>query len=277
MILSAFFFCLMTIFVKMASLELGTMQIVLIRGLITLIFTFTVIKRKRINLWGYNYRILIFRGITGSIALYFVYESIQRLALSEATSIQYLYPVFTTILASFIVTEKLSKNILFSISLGFLGVYIALGFPFLYDSIISKSSILIALSGSFLTALAYVLVRLAATKNESPYVIMFYFPLFTVPMSLPFAYFEWHSPDLYGWLILLMVGICTQLGQTFLTFGYKLLPASNAALTSYVQVPFSALFGYVIFLEKISNNFIIGSTLIFISISLILRKGKKST
>ena len=72
---------------------------------------------------------------------------------------------------------------------------------------------------------------------------MFYFPLFTVPISAPFALIDWSHPDQKGWLILLMIGVCTQLGQTFLTFGYKTLQASKAGLTSYVQVPFSAIFG----------------------------------
>ena len=273
MFLSAFFFCLMTVFVKLASTDLGTMQIVLIRGILTFLFTYVLLKTNKVALWGSNYKILILRGVTGSIALYFVYESIQRLSLSEATSIQYLYPIFTTILASFILFEKVYKKIFLSVILGFLGVFIVLKFPFIHkESSISFQSLIIALSGAFLTALAYVLVRLASKKNESSFVIMFYFPLFTIPMSLPFAIFEWQSPGLYGWCILLMVGICTQLGQMFLTFGYKVLPASNAALTSYVQVPLSALFGYVLFFETISYNFIFGSMIIFISIVMVLKK-----
>ena len=44
----------------------------------------------------------------------------------------------------------------------------------------------IAIAGSFLTSVAYVLVRKATKVNEHPLVVMFYFPLFTVPMCLPF-------------------------------------------------------------------------------------------
>ena len=273
MFLSAFFFCLMTVFVKSASLKLGTMQIVLVRGIFTFFFTFVLLKTNKVSLWGRSYKILVLRGITGSIALYFVYESIQRLSLYEATSIQYLYPIFTTILASVILSEKVYKKIFLSVILGFLGVFVLLKFPFIYNvKSISVQSLIIALSGAFLTALAYVLVRLASKKNESPFLIMFYFPLFTIPMSLPFAIFEWQSPNLYEWCILLMVGICTQLGQMFLTFGYKVLPASNAALTSYIQVPLSALFGYILFFESISYNFIFGSMIIFISIAMVVKK-----
>ena len=43
MALSAFFFCLMTVFVKIAGQQLPTIQIVFTRGLITLIFTYLLI------------------------------------------------------------------------------------------------------------------------------------------------------------------------------------------------------------------------------------------
>ena len=91
----------MTVFVKMASTEMNTMQIVFVRGVFTLILTFIILKRKSINMWGQRKKILIMRGITGSVALFFVYESINRLPLSEATIIQYLYPIFISIFAHF--------------------------------------------------------------------------------------------------------------------------------------------------------------------------------
>ena len=74
--LSAFFFCLMTVFVKIAAQQLETIQIVFIRGVITLLFTWVMVKRKKVYLWGKNHKILILRGIIGTVALFFVYESI---------------------------------------------------------------------------------------------------------------------------------------------------------------------------------------------------------
>ena len=84
----------MTVFVKIAGNNLPTIQIVFIRGLITLFFTFVIIKKKNIYSWGANHKLLIIRGISGTLALFFVYESIQRFTLSEATMIQYLFPIF---------------------------------------------------------------------------------------------------------------------------------------------------------------------------------------
>ena len=276
MVTSAFFFCLMTIFVKIASNEFETLQIVFIRGVITLLFTYYMLKRKKIKMWGNNRRLLMTRGIVGSIALFLVYESLNRLTLAEATIIQYLYPIFIAVLASFLLNEQVNKKIALSIILGLIGVYCILDFPFIRSEFsIDVISILIALVGSFLTGLAYVLVRKANTYNESPYVIMFYFPLFTVIMSIPFIYQSWNQPSMYYWMVLIIVGVCTQLGQWFLTFGYKLLPASKAAPISYVQVPMAAVAGFFIFSEDIFLNFIWGSIIIFFSIYLLVNKKSK--
>ncbi len=277
MVTSAFFFCLMTVFVKIAGNQLPTMQIIFVRGLTTLLFTFFLIRKKKVFLWGKNKKILILRGIVGSVALLFVYESIQRFSLSEATVIQYLFPIFTALFATIFISEKIGKRLFYAIILGFIGVYIILNFPFFNpDASLNKLNVMIAVIGALLTGLAYVLVRLASNMKESPYVIMFYFPLFTVPLSFPFAFAEWISPGLNLWIILILVGISTQLGQTFLTFGYKALPASKAAPISYIQVPFAAISGMIIFGENITFNFLIGSVIIFFSILLLINVSDKN-
>ena len=278
MILSAFFFCLMTVFVKLAGESVPTIQIVFIRGVITFLFIHIIIKKKGISFWGNNRFFLSARGLTGSVALFFVYESIKRFPLSDSTVIQYLYPIFTTLLASIILSETLNKKIIISVLLGFSGVYIILGLPYLgvESSSFKLSSIVIAITGSFLTGLAYVLVRLCANMKESPYVIMYYFPLFTVPLSLPFALYSWVQPGFKTWIILLFVGLFTMLGQFFLTFSYKLLQASRVAPVSYIQVPFSVLASMIVFQEKLSFNFLIGSIIIFLSILIIVNNRVKS-
>lgn len=272
-LLSALFFCFMTIFVKIAGQHMQTIQIVFMRGVITLIFSYILIKRNNVYLWGNNQKILAIRGFVGTVALFLVFESIQRFSLPEATVIQYLYPIFTALLASIIISENIGKVLYLAIPLGFIGVYIILDLPFIFQhSIIDTTDLAIAIIGSFLTGLAYVMVRMASNLKESPYVIMFYFPLFTVPLSFLLVYNVWVPPSINIWIVLILVGICSQLGQIFLTFGYKLLPAGRAATTSYIQVPFSAIAGMVIFYEKISYNFIIGSMVIFYTIYLIVKE-----
>ena len=145
-------------------------------------------------------------------------------------------------------------------------------FPLLFGNSLELESIVIAISGSFLTGLAYVLVRKSTNMNEHPLVIMFYFPLFTVPVCLPFLFSNWEHPSLMTWFYLLLTGIFTQFGQLFLTYGYRELPATKAAPISYIQVLFAAVIGILFFDEYISLNFIIGSILVLFSIINVMSK-----
>ena len=273
-ILSAFSYSVMAVFVKLAGNELATVQIVFTRGVITLFLTYLIIRKKKVYPLGTNHTVLITRGVIGSVALYLVYESLHRFSLPEATVIQYLYPIFTALFASLLISEKFGGLLYFSITGGLVGVYIILDFPFLISNAISETDMMIALSGAILTGLSYVMVRKAVTLKESPYVIMFYFPLFTVPISLFFLPGNWEMPTMLIWVYLVLVGITSQLGQLFLTYGYELLPASRAAMTSYIQVPFSVIAGIIIFNDQITYSFIIGTLMILFSIFLIMKKTK---
>ena len=271
MILSAGSFCFMTVFVKLAGITLPTIQIVFVRGLFTLLATAVLIYREEVYAFGSHKMLLIMRGVSGTLALFLVYESIKRFPLSEATVIQYLFPIFTALVAPLIISEAINKKVFGAILIGLTGVYTVLDFPFLIKNTnISMYSIGIAIAGSFLTSVAYVLVRKATKVNEHPLVVMFYFPLFTVPMCLPFLISNWVHPSPEVWGYLFLVGICTQSGQFFLTHGYKELPAAEAAPLSYVQVPFAMIMGAIFFDEIITINFIIGSTLVLISIFIVM-------
>ena len=111
-VFSALSYCIMSIFVKLAGEQLATIQIVFVRGVITLLVTYVILLKKRIKPFGKNKNILIIRGLVGSIALFLVYESLQRLSLSEATIIQYLYPIFTALFAGFILSEHISLSLI---------------------------------------------------------------------------------------------------------------------------------------------------------------------
>ncbi len=262
----------MTVFVKIAGTQISTMQIIFIRGTLTLVFTYAILSRKKISVWGTNKGLLVVRGIAGTSALFFFYESIQRFALSEAVAIQYLHPIFAVILASALISEKAGKIIYLSVIFGLIGTFVILEFPLIHNfNAIKNINLFIALAGSALTALAYVLVRWLSREGESPFVIMFYFPLFTVPVSFMFTINNWITPDLGLWIHLILIGICAQIAQYFLTHGYKLLPAGKASLTGYVQVPLSVLAGYLFFNDKITYSYFIGSCMIFTGVILMVK------
>ena len=117
MLLSAFAFSLMTACVKLVSTHnIPVFEIVAARGIVSLFISYLDIKRKKIPLWGNNKKLLIARGVTGSLALICVYYAVTTLPLAEATLLQYIYPVFTAILAFFFLKEKVQRSTLICIT-----------------------------------------------------------------------------------------------------------------------------------------------------------------
>ena len=124
--------------------------------------------------------------------------------------------------------------------------------------------VVVALGGAFFSAAAYVVVRrLSAT--EDPLVIVFYFPLVTVPAALPtlLPHFVW--PEGIEWLLLVGIGITTQIGQVSLTRGLTILPASQGTALSYLQVVFAAVWGFLIFQERPDLWTVVGGALVIAS------------
>ena len=119
-------------------------------------------------------------------------------------------------------------------------------------------SALIGLGGALLTALAYVSVRQLSVR-EHPLVIVFYFPLVSVPATLPFLVNNLVLPTAIDWLWLLGVGLLTQIGQVWLTEGLAALPAARATSINYVQVVFATLWGVLIFAEPVTGSVIVGA------------------
>jgi drug/metabolite transporter (DMT)-like permease len=86
-------------------------------------------------------------------------------------------------------------------------------------------------------------------------------------MSLPFAIADWTWPSAWEWLLLIGVGVTTQLAQISMTRGLQLERTARATTTGYLQVAFAVLWG-AIFLGEIPDMWtvagavtIIGSTL----------------
>ena len=60
----------MSIFVKLAGEQLATIQIVFVRGVITLLVTYLILLKKEIKPLGKNRDVLMIRGLVCSIALF---------------------------------------------------------------------------------------------------------------------------------------------------------------------------------------------------------------
>lgn len=258
MVASALAFSLMSALVKLLGARLPSEEIVLVRALISLVLSAAVLLRARIPLWGEQRMLLWLRGGVGFVALSCVFYAVSHLPLADATVLQYLHPIFTALLAALFLREALGPRLLGGIALALVGTLLvarpgwliggASGLGGGSGAALPTFAVGVALAGAFFSACAYVIVRRLAVR-EHPLVIVFYFPLVTVPASLPVVLPEWVWPRGLDWLWLAGVGILAQLGQVALTHGMRHEPAGRATALSYLQVAFAALWGLVLFGE----------------------------
>ena len=272
LVLSSLAFSLMTVCVKQLGGRIPVSEIVLVRSVVSIALTGTAMALGGINPLGSNRRLLLLRGICGSIALLCFFEAITSLPLASATVLQYTYPTFTAGAAWLLLGERLRRRIGIAVVLGWIGVVMVIQPEWLGAGQIGLATqpVMAALGGALFTALAYVCVRRLST-NEHPLVIILYFPLVSIPLTLPMVIQNGVWPVGLDWLWLLGVGVLTQLGQIWVTKGLSCLPAARATSLNYVQVLFAASWGWIWFNESITAFTCMGATLVlsasFISLS----------
>ena len=278
LIASALAFSLMSVCVKNLDNRLPVAEIVLIRALISLLITRVMLKRHGISPWGYNKKLLLVRGLLGTAALFCVFKAIAILPLASATVIQYTYPTFTAIGACLFLKEKISRRIGLAVAIGWIGITLVIkpNWITISNTGLELDSVCIAISGAVLTALAYISVR-KLSKKEHPLVIIHYFPLVSIPITLPFVFIQGVLPTGIQWIWLIGVGLFTQIGQIWITKGLTLLPAAKATSINYSQVLFSAIWGSTLFSEELDKWTILGSLFILASTLLSLERNKKLT
>ncbi len=272
-------FSLMSVCVKIAGDKIPVSELVFARATISLIITRFLLFKNNINPWGNQKILLIIRGIFGTVALYCIFKALTVLPIAMATVIQYIYPTFTVICAYFILKEYIYKRIIFSIILGWLGIVLVTqpGWGTKDNILEFVIAIAIAILGALMTSLAYICVRKLSYK-EHPLVIIFYFPLVSIPLSLPFIINDFVLPTGTDWILILGIGFFTQIGQLCITEGLRLIPAGQATSLNYSQVIFTCTWGVLIFKESITTMIFLGGLCVLIStiISMSASKSFKS-
>jgi drug/metabolite transporter (DMT)-like permease len=244
MLQASFFFAVMNVMVKLIP-NIPAVEVVFFRSIVSLILSYGYLKSNDINVWGSNKKILILRGLSGSIALCCFFVTIQSIPLASAITIHYLSPIFTAIIGIYFVKERVYKWQWLFFAIAFGGILIIQGF----DARVSLGYTLLGVTAAFLSGVAYNCIR-KLKDSEHPLVIIFYFPLVTLPLTGIYLLFDWVLPVGIEWLWLLLIGLSTQFAQYFMTKSYQSEELSKVASLNYIGIIYALGFGYIFFDES---------------------------
>ncbi|MEN8139372.1 MAG: DMT family transporter [Bacteroidota bacterium] len=252
MFISSLAFGVMNLIVKSLN-RFPTSELILFRSVISLIISFYFIKKLNLKPFGNNKKWLIIRGTFGVIALSLFFFTLHNLPLATAITIQYMSPIFTAIIAIFLLNEKMGpfRWVFFGIS--FAGIAMVKGFSSNISWIYLIAGILSALFSGF----AYNAIR-KLRDSDHPVVIVFYFPLIATPVTLVWSYFEWVNPIGWEWGLLILIGIFTQIAQIYMTKALAQAEANVVSIMKYIGIVYALGFDYLIFGTTYTLTVIIG-------------------
>lgn len=262
MLLATFVFATMNVFVKMVP-RIPAVEVVFFRSLISLVISAGFLYAQGIPLLGKNYKYLILRGVAGAVALILYFITLQKIPLASAVTIQFLSPIFTTVLGIFLVGERVLKWQWLFFIMAFIGVIIIQGF----DPRINPLYFIMGMVSAFAAGLAYNFIR-KINVTEHPLVIVMYFPLVTLPITGIYCLFFWVQPEGIEWLYLLLIGLLTQVAQYLMTKAYQNEEVSKVASLKYVAIIYALGYGYILFEETYDLFALAGIILVMIAVAM---------
>jgi len=258
MLLAVLTFSMMNVFVKMLP-HIPTLEIVFFRALVSLILSAIILMRKRISFWGNNKKVLLLRGIFGTVALSLYFYTLQVMPLASAMVIHYMSPIFTAIIASIFLKEHLAARQYFFFLISFIGIVSIKGF----DARLDWMDVAAGVGAAALSGAAYNCIRWLKFTEDS-HVIIFYFPLIAMPSTLLLTLFVygWVTPGFQDLLLLIAIGVLTQIAQIFLTKAYQSEMANKVAGITNTGIIYALGLGWIFFDEVFDWKVIAGMFLV---------------
>lgn len=239
---------------------------VFFRNLVSLFITiYLILKTKPVKISDYigkkeNQKFLLSRAFLGFIGVVLNFYAITHLKLADSQILNRISPVWVSIFALFFLKEKLTKTQIFAIVIAIAGSTLVIKPKFSFDMLPA----LAGFASSITAGAAYTLVRHLRGREE-PMVIIFYFSLISLLLSIPLMLTNFVIPSLYEFITLLLTGIFASIGQFGLTHAYKYAKASEVSVYTYSGIVFASIIGFFIWKEIPDTLSIIGGVLIILS------------
>ena len=262
MFLSTLAFSLANILVKQVT-NIPAMEIVFFRCVIASAFCFVGLRRARADWKGNNHLMLVMRGLFGTTALFLFFTTLKNIPLASAMTIQYLSPIFTTVIAIFVLSESVARLQWVFYAIAFSGVLLIERF----DARISPFFLAIGIVSAFCSGMAYNLVR-SMKGREHPLTVVLHFQLVGVVAGFVSLFFSWTTPNGWDWAYLFMIGVFSQLGQIFLTNALQKERVAGIAIINYTGLVYALLAGALIYQETQSAESIAGMMIVVFGVLL---------
>lgn len=239
--------------------ELNTFQILFFRSAIGLLIVASVlthagwhqIRTERLGLH-------VLRNSFHYVGQFGWFYAISLIPLAQVFALEFTLPIWTALLAPFILHERVTPVRALVIAIGFAGILIILR-PGMVPFEIGTASALIAALGY---ALAHTLTK-KITRTDTPLAVIFYMTLIQLPMGAIPSMFDWVTPSLAMAPWLLLVGATGLSAHYCMARAFAHADAVVVVPMDFLRLPLAALLGLLFYGEALDPWVLAGAAVIF--------------
>lgn len=265
MLVTGLCFVAVTALVKLVGDDVPPAQSAFLRYVLGLVFLVPMIRplmrakltRRATVLFGA-------RGVAHTLGVVCWFYAMTKIPIAEVTAMNYLNPVYVTILAAIFLGERLAARRIIAVIVALLGALIILR-PGLREVNLGHLAMLVT-AVSF--AVGYLIAKIMADEAEPAVVVAALSITVTIGLA-PLALLQWVPVSAADLGLLFAVAVFATGGHYTMTLAFRAAPLAVTQPVTFLQLVWATSLGAVVFGEPADVWVITGGTLIIGAVSFI--------
>jgi drug/metabolite transporter (DMT)-like permease len=239
--------------------SMGNFEILALRSLVSLLLVLAVLPRLGLGrLRTRRFGLHAVRNVLHLAGQYAWVYAIAMLPLATVFAIEFTMPVWTAVLATLVLGERLNRGRIVMLVLGIAGILIILkpGFALVHPAA------LVMLAGSF----AYASMNIATkrlSESDSALAVVFYMAAIQLPLALLPALPQWVTPQPKDLPWIILVGSAGLTAHFCLTRAFRIADATLVVPVDFLRLPLIAVVGMIFYGEPLEISTMLGAAVIF--------------
>jgi len=252
-------FSLMAVAVRELLRTMGSFEILFLRSFVSLVLLLLVLPRFGLAvLRTRHFGLHLVRNFFHFGGQYAWVYAIAALPLATVFAIEFTMPVWTAVLATMLLGERLNRGRIVMLVLGIAGILVILkpGLQFIHPAA------LVMLLGAF----AYASTMIATKRlvgRDSAFAILFWMAVIQLPLGLVPALPHWVWPRLADLHWVAAVGAAGLFAHYCMTRAFRIADASLVVPIDFLRLPLIAVVGAMFYAEPIQVSVMLGAAIIF--------------
>jgi drug/metabolite transporter (DMT)-like permease len=234
-------------------------EIAFFRQVFGLIFLSAVFLRNGLQpLYTRRIRMHLLRAVLNALALLSYFVALSLEPIYKVVALGFTAPMFATLLAVFILRERMGPHRWTALFIGVLGALVILrpGIEVVSFGMLSVLFSNLAWAGALI-------VIKSLARTETPVTVSVYAALLMVPITAVAAALVWKAPNVEQLYWLVLIGICGSFAQLCLTQAFRDADATLVLPVDFTKIIWASLIGYFFFAEIPDLWSMVGVSIIF--------------